>query len=69
MTDRERNRPTLHHAYAIFCDGNNLQRIDASPEQVLDNLDLMLLAISDLRIEQARKIAARCPRCGGKGSI
>lgn len=51
-------------AYAEFCDHNNLKRIDATAEEELRNLNLMLLAVARRRDEVVARIdlAARKAR-------
>lgn len=54
-------------AYCHFCDVNNLKRIDATPEEIIENLKLMSMAIILYQVEQIDKIDQRCPTCKGTG--
>lgn len=64
----EREEMMIGSAYVTFCDDNNLQRIDATPEIRLQNLDLMASALLAMREKQLAEIANRCPHCGGSGA-
>lgn len=58
---------SAHQAYAIFCDGNDLKRIDVSAEEHLQNIDAMATALLDLRRAHLADIDGRCGACGGSG--
>lgn len=36
-------------AYVHFCDDNDLERIDATPEQHMENIDTMIAAMKELK--------------------
>lgn len=57
----------MNGAYAYFCDDMGLKRIDASPEQHLQNLDQMATELLRLRVEYLDAIVKRCPACDGSG--
>lgn len=60
-------RITAEVEYSLFCDANGLQRIDATAEQHLENLDKMLVAVANTRNRYVAEINNRCECCGGTG--
>ena len=57
----------LPYSYCVFCDSNNLKRIDATAEDHLRNLDLMAVAVLEERMKYLKQITERCPQCSGSG--
>lgn len=60
---------SIGHAYAIFCDDQNLPRIDATPEQHIKNLHLMMSRILKRIGDYENEIGSRCPACKGSGKV
>lgn len=46
------DRRIIDPAYCVFCDGNNLMRVDVLPETVIYNIDLMIASLHDMRRRQ-----------------
>lgn len=64
---KEEKKPVTYDmkmAVCYFIDANNLKRIYATPQEMLDNLDKMLIGIAQEREFYLKQRDAACPTCG-----